>query len=327
VRDQLFGIWVAWSALSGLGWAPPAVAQPEPFVCPDLSVGEIQEDCPWAAVARGLIATANTPPGVLARLRQQLPGLHRQIQADSTSTFMKGLWGQSINFDEGARAITVDPSILDAITSSFAVPAADKNIVHAGAIHTYGYLFSVLKTSFGYKRARWVSGVIERGLGIGPGVLGPEPSEGTLFANVTYLAARVAFRDDAPRLSRLEREAKVSPSIKALSWKDLSITRLEEVALVKEPGEARTQEVALYTDFLLFPKATDSNAALLVYSVREGLGGQKLITAFPVDRAFVDRATAAKDLGEEKKIKARYNAYVKSLEGRTVTGSRSLIKD
>ncbi len=312
------------TALSlGLG----SSARAEPFVCPDLSVGETQQDCPWAAVARDLVANASSARGIMPRLQQQLPDLYADIQADSGSKFMKGLWGQSINFDEIAKATTVHPAILDALTSFFNVPAAVNNVVHAGTIHTYGYLFSVLKTPFGFKRDRWVSGKLEKGLGIPIGTLGPTPSEGTLYTNVTYLAARVAFRDDAHRIARLEREAKPAQALKAYKFKGISIHRIEETALVKEPGSATAVEVTLFTDFLMYPNPSPDNAALLVYSVREGKDPARLITAFPVDRAFVDRMLQPSEFGDNKPVQTRYNAFVKSLTGKTAAGSRQLIKD
>src|SRR5205823_4357190 len=109
------------------------------------------------------------------------------------------LWGTSINYDELAKAIIVHPAILRALDKSFVshAPMEVQNIdaqapesvatarllgvapthdpaghplAHAGMEHTYGYLFSVLKTSFGYKRARWVSGESERGFGLKTGL-------------------------------------------------------------------------------------------------------------------------------------------------------------
>jgi hypothetical protein len=308
-----------------LSTSGPAMA--EPFVCPDLSIGETQEDCPWAGLARELIATTGGGTSVMTKIQRSLPALYANVQSDSSNRAMKDFWGESLNFDEVARATTIQPSILDALAAFFAVPAPRANVVHAGLAHTYGYLFSVLRTPYGFKRTRWVSGNVERGLGIPVGTLGPSPAEGTLFSNVTHFSARVAFQHDAPRVAKLERASKASPIIKGFKYQDLEFTHIEETTVVRDPSAVRAVEVALFTDLVMFPNATPSNAALLTYSVREGSGEQRLITSFPVDQAFVDRITKPSDFGDDKPIQARYNAYVKPLEGRTATGSRQLIRN
>jgi hypothetical protein len=309
-----------------LGGSLAQAAKLEPYVCPDLSAGETQNDCPWAAVTRNLIADSSQ--AVMPRLERMLPEFHAQVLADSKKTALKELWGQSFNFDEIAKATTVHPSIIEALSGFFGVPAPHENIVHAGLEHTYGYLFSVLKTPFGYKRDRWVSGKIEKGLGMAPGIFGPNPSEGTLFTNVTYFAGRVAFREDAKQRAILLRTKDVPQALKQFDYDSLRTVRLmETVEVPPESGKGKPRQVTLRTDLVPFVQATPENAYLLVYSVvDQELRGPKLITAFQVDAAFGTRLLET-ELGDDKPIQSRYNAYVRGLSGKTIPGRKSVVQE
>jgi hypothetical protein len=302
------------------------MASAEPYVCPDLSVGETQNDCPWAAVARELVAAAEKGEATMSKLKALLPDLYRRIQLDSGKQTLKSLWGRSSNFDELAKATTVHPAIIDALSGFFAVPAPKDNVVHAGLEHTYGYLFSLLKTSFGYKRDRWVSGKIETGLDLEKGVLGPLPQEGTLFTNVTYFAGRVAFSKDPKELATIKKMKNVAQGIRSYSFEELKTIRLIETVSIPEGEKSRT--VVLRTDLVPFAHATPENAYLLVYSVVDpDLRGPKLITAFQVDQAFGDRVKAT-ELGEEKPVQSRYNAIVRGLTGgKTLSGKKELVQE
>ena len=79
-------------------------------------------------------------------------------------------WNYDLNASgEFAKAAIVNPLILQMIerTANFPVilDPREPRIVHAGFEHTYGYIFSTLKTPYGYKRARWVRNEIETGFG------------------------------------------------------------------------------------------------------------------------------------------------------------------
>ncbi len=300
----------AWAAALLLGALTPARAA-EP-ACPDVSAGETPEDCPWAALARALRAR----PAELERLA---PGIVRQLEADAKRPAWLSLWGESLNFDENARAVIVAPEILAALAAKLRVPYADAPLgrVHAGLEHTYGYLFSVLRTPYGFKRARWVRGELERGFGLPRGLLGPAPRQGTLLANATYLLGRLAFRGEPAELRRLEEGRRAAaPALRALDFARLDVRRLEEeVAL----GERR---VLLRTDLVAFPSTGTANSRLLVYSVRDERGA-RLITAFPVAESFASRLLAPAELGDTP-VSSRYNAYVPGLTGAARPGKRRL---
>jgi hypothetical protein len=319
-------------------------------------LGETAADCPWGGVARALVAEADAGRSkqVVGLFRELLPDLDRALQSDSHRASWKTLWGRSINFDELAKDVIVHPAIVEALGERFGNRApmilthfnaekisgspaaaalgkpvttdpAGHPLVHAGMEHTYGYLFSLLRTSFGYKRARWVQGEIEAGFGLKAGLLGPRPETGTLFSNVTYFAGHIAFRGNESRLSILQKGGRDLPSeIRDFDFSKLSPIRLEETVSAKDgAGEMRT--VVLRTDFVPFfhPQA-DSH--LLVYSVLDpSNGGETLVTAFPVAQSFVDMATAADGLGEGKPVQTRYNGFVEGVTGAILTGTRKMV--
>lgn len=286
------------------------------FECPK-GGQESAADCPWAGAARLL---AGKPAPEIGRvLAAHAPGLRRQLEADRANPALVKLWGESINYDELANGEIVDPGLLAWLTAGVGAPAPRGRYVHAGTEHTYGYLFSLLPTKFGFKRARWVRPDIEDGLGLPRGSAGPAPSEGTLLANVTCLAGGVALKDDPAAWALLGRaSAGCSPAVKKFSFAPVRRTRLtEEVAL------AGGRKVVLRTDFVPFSRAAGGNTHLLIYSVYDSARKQaSLVTAFPVAQAFVESATAAGGLGKDKPVQTRYNAYVEGLTGAGKPGTR-----
>ena len=70
--------------------------------------------------------------------------------------------------------------------------------------HTYGYLFSEVPTPYGYKRARFVKGIIEKGFGLPVGLFSGIPQKGTLLSNLTKFIGTIAFRDNADCIKELQ---------------------------------------------------------------------------------------------------------------------------
>ena len=218
--------------------------------CPDTANGETQEDCPWAGIARGLSELAQTKRLTAEDLKQASPSLFQQITRDAEETSLKALWGTSINYDEFAKGVIVDPAILKVLAETFRVKLTDsmlaEHLSNAGMEHTYGYLFSRLKTAFGYKRARWVRGDLERGFDLPVGTLGPQApqaSGGSFFSNVTYFFGRIAFRDDPGLLRTLEKHSSgVAKCLREFDYSSLKPIRFEEsipskgIVLVGSPG-------------------------------------------------------------------------------------------
>jgi hypothetical protein len=306
------------AALAALLLAAPAFAVS--FECP--APGEKAEDCPWAGVARLADAEAEAGGDLAPVFSAHAAGLLRQLDADGASPALLALWGESINYDELARGQIVHPGILSFIASRLGAPGPRGSIVHAGLEHTYGYLFSLLPTKFGFKRARWVRPDIEQGLGLPRGSAGPAPSDGTLLANITCLAGGIALRDDPAARRLLEQAgASCSASVKQYAFAGVRRSRLTEE--VKLAGGRR---VALRTDFVPFSREFGGNTHLLVYSVYDSaLKQARLVTAFPVNSGFVQNATAPGALGADKPVQTRYNAHVEGLTGAgKFKGSRSV---
>ena len=271
---------------------------------------ETAADCPWAGAAR--LVAGRPAPEIGRVLASYAPGLRRQLDADRADPALLRLWGESVNYDELANGEIVDPGLLGWLTASVGAPAPRGRVAHAGTEHTYGYLFSLLPTKFGFKRARWVRPDIEDGLGLPRGSVGPAPAEGTLLANVTCLAGGVALKDDPAAWALLGRTAsRCSRAVRKFSFAAVKRTRLtEEVRL------AGGRRVVLRTDLVPFAREAGGNSHLLIYSVYDSaLKRAYLVTAFPVARSFVESVTAAGGLGEDKPVQTRYNAYVGGLTG------------
>lgn len=279
-------------------------------VCP--AAGEAAEDCPWAGAARDLAAAADSGAGLEKVFETELPGLLAQMDRDRATPGLLALWGESINYDELANGEIVRPEILSFIASRLGAAQPRGRIVHAGLEHTYGYLFSLLPTKFGFKRARWVKPDIEKGLGLASGSAGPAPSEGTLLANITCLAGGIALKDDPAAWAALRKAGGgCQGAVTKYAFSAVKRTRLsEEVAL---PGGRR---VTLRTDFAPFLAPAGGNTHLLVYSVKDTAAAHAyLVTAFPVNAGFVQNATASGGLGKDKPVQTRYNAHVEGLTG------------
>ena len=93
---------------------------------------------------------------------------HWKRLKEATSLYL--LWGKSWNFDEHAGQQIVDPYILDLLSEQLQY-VVGTDLVHAGIIHTYGYLFSQLETPYGLKRVRWTNRKLDWGFHFSDAVL------------------------------------------------------------------------------------------------------------------------------------------------------------
>ena len=290
------------------------------FECPQKASQEKAEDCPWAGAARLLNETADKNAALEPVFSAYAPGILRQLDADRANYAVLKLWGESINYDELANGEIVHPAVLGFIAGRLGAAQPRGRIMHAGLEHTYGYLFSLLPTKFGYKRARWVRPDIEDGLGLPRGSAGPSPSEGTLLANVTCLAGGIALKDDPAAMSLLAGvSAGCGGAVKAFVSRGTARMRLTETVAL-----AGGRRVSLRTDFVPFNKSSGGNTHLLIYSVYDSAAGQAyLVSAFPVNTGFVQSALAPAGLGAKKPVQTRYNAFVEGLTGAgKFTGAR-----
>jgi len=294
------------------------------FECPQKDSQEKPEDCPWAGAARLMNGATGQDAGLEPLFKAHVPGILKQLDSARANPAVLKLWGESINYDELANGEIVDPRILGFIAARGGAAQPRGRLMHAGLEHTYGYLFSLLQTKFGFKRARWVRPDIEDGLGLPRGSAGPSPSKGTLLANVTCLAGGISLKDDPAALALLKKVSSGCASAeRAFISRKTARTRLTETVAL--PG-GRT--VALRTDFVPFKKSSGGNTHLLVYSVYDSAAGQAyLVTAFPVNAGFMQSTLDPAGLGPEKPVQTRYNAYVEGLTGvEKVTGTREVSK-
>ena len=301
--------------------AQAPITQTQPMNrCPNLELKETAEDCPWAYIAREWQLTGNDAL-TLEKMKKDAPELFARMESDLSNPSWIKLWGRSQNYDELAKETIVDTAILDRLAGHLKTPARNEKVVHAGMEHTYGYLFSTLLTAYGYKRARWVRSDIEDGFGLPRGTLGPLPSRGTLLTNLSYLAGRISLWDESKEQKAAIRrlEAIVEPGLVRYPWKSLRITRVEERFENHggDPSERAAAIVALRTDLVEFPridaaKKSAGNTHLLIYSVHDPrfTPEYQLITAFPVNQAFVDRTVDTARNKPNEPIVVRYNAFV-----------------
>ena len=285
----------------------------------DIAV-ETAADCPWAAAARALQAEAAAGGGLEQVMKAYVPGFLKQLDSDRSNRAALDLWGRSVNFDELAHGVIVSTGILNFIAGRLDAPKPDGLIMHAGLDHTYGYLFSLLQTQFGFKRARWIQPYIEEGLDLPRGLISPAPPQGTLLANVTCLAGSIALRDDKTDFPLLKKAwARCAAPLRKFRARG-------RIRLTEEVSLAGGRKVSLRTDLVAFKKVYGGNSHLLVYSVYDSAAGRAvLITAFPVAPGFVKSVTAPDTLGENKPVQPRYNAYVEGVSGAgPFKGSRSV---
>lgn len=294
-------------ALPPVRWPDRATPQPRPRY----DEGETALDVPWGDIARAVLAA---PPADRAGvLRHRVPALFKAIDADRADANLQACWGSCLNVDETMFAAVVDPSILRAIGAS----TEQEGVSHAGLAHTYGYLFSLLRTTFGYKRQRWVNPGIEMGFGLPRGSLGPNPAKGTLLANVTWLAGQIALSEERGRERLTGVAGRVSADVRAFVLVPSERRRVTEEVL----GVADENPVCLRTDLVAF-RHPGVDTHLLVYSVDDPRcpAGPQLITTFPVGAATAATLTAAGTSGVGREVRTRYNAFVAGL---TLLGSRS----
>lgn len=277
----------------------------------NISAYSPKQDQFWNELALEAIEKKNSFFDVL---EENHPSLYNQIVSDTKDPYLPMFWGQSYNFDSNAKKVIVDHKIIKELQSHFNI-INDNNIVHAGIIHTYGYLFSTIETPYGYKRERWIAPTLNYAFSFESNSLSPEAIEGGMLSNVTYFCGSIAFKDK----TQLSLMKNVSNEVFTFDYSKLDVTRVEEVL----PNHT------LVTSLVKLPqkKSGEKNEYLLIYStIEKKLNKELLITAFPVNQDSFDKITAKESLGANQKITIRYNAYLEGV-GLNLKGSRILIKN
>lgn len=311
-------VWMTACGSSSTPSPPTSSSEPDRQL-PACPVGsETAADCPWASVARDAITNPQTA------LTHTAGGIVEQLNRDSRAPAMLATWGLALNVNQksptefGTEPIVL-PALVDQLMTNANVAPRRDRIVHAGVQHTYGYLFSLLSTPYGFKRARWVQRTIDNGLGLPEGTIAPAPvSGGTLLGNVTWLAGSIAFADEPEQLKAANSApANVSPAVQALDASKLAHKRLVDTVTVA----GRTVE--LRTDFVELPHPTADASTLLIYSVKDG-ATSRLVTMFPISAKSRDTYQGV-PVGDGIAITTQYNAWVDGLTGTPVPGKRVML--
>lgn len=284
----------------------------------------INENSPWLEITEELNRAIDEDrlDSLQSLLETKCPkSFWEKMSQDAENTSYLPLWGKSLNFDENVKAEIVRPQILDFLFNKFRLFKRNDKIVHAGIEHTYGYLFSNLKTSFGYKRARWVQSDIEKGFNLPSKSLNPLTEEGSLFRNVTYFFGQFAFYEDNAELKLLDEDKQIPDHFIRFPYRYQKWKRLKEV--IKLEGD-RTIEIR--TDFIPFPYSSGTtNNTLLIYSILDSkMGRPVLISGFPVAQSFVQSTLDSKSLGINQPVKTKYNAFVEGFT-QPVNGTREVL--
>jgi hypothetical protein len=254
----------------------------------------------------------STDKDVFTTLDESYPALSSQIKKEAKDPYLLMFWGESLNFDSNAKKKIVDDKLIEELQALFNIKN-DNHIVHAGIIHTYGYLLSTIETPYGSKAKRWTAPTLTNAFHLKTKALSPENSEGGMFSNATYFAGMIAFKNKT-ELSLLKN---VSNEVFTYDFKKLEVDRIEEML----------KEHTLVTTLVHFPhKSGDDNEYLLIYSVIDKqLAKELLITVFPINAEAYKKLMNKELFGEQKKITLRYNAHIQGLE-QNLTGTRKLLK-
>lgn len=274
-------------------------------------------------ITHSLLQSANDGRIALRDFRSVAEHIVGQLRRDSlTGCF--SFWGQSRNVDEHEQKKIVDPKILSAIGRCAGYPIRDDNAYHAGLMHTYGYLFSQLKTRFGYKRDRWTSGVIEAGLGLDAGCCSPTPCDGTLLQNVTHLLSRVCFGGRGYYGANSTVEDSISANLQQQTSEISLSTRITETVRI-QPEATSTAGVSLkvMTDLIRFAKPVKKNIGLIVYWY-QFRKQRKLVTCFPAtDPGWTAILEAAGD--PETFVRPRFNLFLHGFPKGGLPGEQSVV--
>jgi hypothetical protein len=228
-------------------------------------------------------------------LEDELPGLAGHLKtADAISA---KYWTDSTPFDELAKEYILPDKVLDGLGIRHEITGT---VVHvpAGMMHTYGYLFSQLKTAYGLKGKRWVESRLDERLGLPAGTFSPLPPQGEFAANVTAAFLKlVGERPSVPGAAKLKLKAKAAGSVEQdVSW--------------KKP-DGKTEKAKVFTHLVplkVLPDYATTDSYLLIYSVVSG-GRRLLVTGFPVDAKFAESIMKT-PAGSAASFKPRFNLYV-----------------
>lgn len=222
-------------------------------------------------------------------LEDELPRLSAGL-ADARAVSRK-YWTDCTVFDELAKAEILEEKAMKGLGIRREVSGG---VIHApaGVMHTYGYLFSQLKTAYGLKGKRWIESRLDERLGLPAGTFGPAPAEGEFASNLT--AALLRLTGASGKVPRAARPA----------------GRVEQRVAWRTPG-GKTVKASVLTwlvPLAPLPGFETTDEFLLIYAVERG-GRRRFTTAFPVGRGFADGIMGTKP-DKEPAFKPRFNLFV-----------------
>lgn len=211
----------------------------------------------------------------------EIPNFKKKIK--KALDISKTHWSDSVIYDEFAKKNILEPEFLKKI----GIPHKKTGgIIHvpAGAMHTYGYMFSQLETQFGKKSKRWVEQKLDERMGLAAGTFSPTPPKGEFLENLTKELRRAVSGENAkaPHVGFIE----------------------EEVTFTNG------KYVKILTHFIqLMDMGEQKNEKLLVYEIQYKGKSPWFVTAFPVNELFFGEVRNSKAHDIEI-FKPRYNWYV-----------------
>jgi hypothetical protein len=246
---------------------------------------------------------------------------YNQILLDSTNENVAAFWGESLNFDSGAKQTILNELIIRDLQAAFNIKN-DNKVVNAGIMHSYGYLYSILETPYGYKRKRWIDPTISYGFNLEKKSISSNPLEGTLLSNLTFFAGKILFKHNVNKQNLLKLK-NVSNEIVNFPYDKLKIvTLVEEVTNSKEfPLIFKTCLVKLQNK-----SPGEENDYLLVYGVENMKTSKEvIITAFPIKKDAYIKTLDPVLLGEDRPIIVRYNGFVGTNKETRLSGKRLIL--
>lgn len=230
-----------------------------------------------------------------ANLTDVLPNFPKDLE--TAAKVSDSHWTDSTPYDELAHGYVLPDAIMDALGIRHEVTGS---LAHAsaGLLHSYGYLFSQLKTAYGLKGKRWIESRLDERLGLPAGTFSPRPPRGEFLSNLTaVLMHLVGAPVHLPRSSVLEPQARTAGQItERLKWRTL------------EGGIVSSTVITHLVPLAPLPSFETSDTHLLIYEVVHA-HKHRLVTAFPIDQRFAQSLLGAKP-AVDATFQPRFNLYV-----------------
>jgi hypothetical protein len=230
-----------------------------------------------------------------ADIENVIPSLRRSLAAaDEVS---KRWWTDSTSYDEFAHDQILPDPVMDALGIAHET-TNDVEHASAGIMHTYGYLFSQLKTKYGLKSKRWIESRLDERLGLPARTFSPLPPQGEFLANVTSALTHLCgFDADLPGATKAVPHARMLGAVEeTVQWRRPDGATVDAIV--------RTRLVALAP----LPGVMSSDTHLLIYDY-ESAGEHRFVTAFPVESSFAKTILDSKP-STDNAFKPRFNFYV-----------------